>query len=351
MFGVKTLISFPSYLISSFAAVQCSLQHYSVLRPSYHRQPLMIWYAIILVQHSSTAGTSMGAGIILPSVCSLESQYSTLLLLTPLLIGDVWWLDRASAFRENLAFVNEHNRVIIKVDNVTSVPFNEKRNSVIVTLTASVGSTSQEILKNYQIRITSQDWYAVGSLWIIDLIHLPYGCSVPLCFHHSFHHGKIIIDLTQVWPAFWSKGPHWPDNGEIDTIEGVNLMVCFSPSPTPTSQSAEASPGRESVCSAHAAGMFAASRCTTNRCARRNRLFATEWMFCFRVEPQQLRRRLCYSWRWGLGHTIRRGWYFVRLLGLFVFSTHDVHGHHSIWFWSVRTLFDPWRDIRRVLQS
>ena len=37
-----------------------------------------------------------------------------------------------------------------------------------------------------------------------------------------------------MWPAFWSKGPHWPDNGEIDTIEGVNLMVCFSPSPTPT---------------------------------------------------------------------------------------------------------------------
>lgn len=104
----------------------------------------------------------------------------SLILSSPLLIGDVWWLDRASAFRDNLAYVNEHNRIIIKVDNITDVPFNEKRNSVIVTLTASVRSRSQEL---YQVRITSQDWYAVGSLWIIDSMHLPYGCSVPLCFH------------------------------------------------------------------------------------------------------------------------------------------------------------------------
>ncbi|KAH9990988.1 concanavalin A-like lectin/glucanase domain-containing protein [Russula compacta] len=100
-----------------------------------------------------------------------------------LTLGDVWWLDRASAFEQNLVYINEHNRAIIKVDNVTNIPFNEKRNS---------------------IRITSQDFYSVGSLWIIDLTHLPYGCSV--------------------WPAFWSKGPYWPHNGEIDIIEGVNLM-------------------------------------------------------------------------------------------------------------------------------
>ncbi|KAI0251906.1 hypothetical protein BJV78DRAFT_1207634 [Lactifluus subvellereus] len=100
-----------------------------------------------------------------------------------LTLGDVWWLDRASAFQQHLVYINERNRAIIKVDNLSEVPFNEKRNS---------------------IRITSQDWYGVGSLWIIDLTHLPYGCSV--------------------WPAFWTKGPTWPNNGEIDIIEGVNLM-------------------------------------------------------------------------------------------------------------------------------
>ncbi|KAH9040528.1 glycoside hydrolase family 16 protein [Lactarius hengduanensis] len=100
-----------------------------------------------------------------------------------LTLGDVWWLDRTSAFQQNLAYIDENNRAVIKVDNVSNVPYNEKRNT---------------------IRITSQDSYGVGSLWIIDLTHLPYGCSV--------------------WPAFWTKGPTWPDNGEIDIIEGVNLM-------------------------------------------------------------------------------------------------------------------------------
>ena len=55
-----------------------------------------------------------------------------------------------------------------------------------------------------QIRITSQDSYEFGSLWVLDLLHLPWGCSV--------------------WPAFWSKGPLWPNDGEIDIVEGINLM-------------------------------------------------------------------------------------------------------------------------------
>ena len=71
----------------------------------------------------------MGVGIILPSVCSLESPFH--FLHPHPLPGDVWWLDRASSFHDNLAYVNQDNRVIIKVDNVTDLPFNEKRNSVI----------------------------------------------------------------------------------------------------------------------------------------------------------------------------------------------------------------------------
>jgi hypothetical protein len=51
--------------------------------------------------------------------------------LSPLfVIGDVVWVDRATAFQQNLAYVDEQNRVIMKVDNINDVPFNEKRNSV-----------------------------------------------------------------------------------------------------------------------------------------------------------------------------------------------------------------------------
>ncbi|KAL0562771.1 hypothetical protein V5O48_019308, partial [Marasmius crinis-equi] len=117
-----------------------------------------------------------------------------------LTLGDVWWLNSSDSFAQNLAYVNPSGNAILRVDNTSNVPFDQKRNTV---------------------RITSKDSYAVGSLWIIDLRHIPYGCSV--------------------WPAFWSKGPLWPDNGEIDIIEGINNMAanqmalhslqgCFSPS-------------------------------------------------------------------------------------------------------------------------
>ncbi|KAJ7594710.1 concanavalin A-like lectin/glucanase domain-containing protein [Mycena floridula] len=105
-----------------------------------------------------------------------------------LTLGDVWWLDADQAFDQRLAYINDAGHAIMKVDNASNVPFNEKRNS---------------------IRITSKDAYAVGSLWIIDALHLPFGCSV--------------------WPAFWTFGPDWPVNGEIDIIEGINLQFDNQP--------------------------------------------------------------------------------------------------------------------------
>jgi hypothetical protein len=40
-------------------------------------------------------------------------------------------LDRGSAFEQHLVYINRDNRAVIKVDNDSNVPFNEKRNSVL----------------------------------------------------------------------------------------------------------------------------------------------------------------------------------------------------------------------------
>ncbi|RPD77276.1 hypothetical protein L226DRAFT_459589 [Lentinus tigrinus ALCF2SS1-7] len=98
--------------------------------------------------------------------------------------GDVNYVSAANASAEKLAYVNDAGKVIITLDNTTSVPYNYKRDSV---------------------RIATTDYFPVGSVILFDATHLPYGCSV--------------------WPSFWTKGINWPAGGEIDIIEAVNLMT------------------------------------------------------------------------------------------------------------------------------
>ncbi|RFU31980.1 hypothetical protein B7463_g4374, partial [Scytalidium lignicola] len=52
--------------------------------------------------------------------------------------------------------------------------------------------------------------------------------SVRLVTNAAFTHGLFIADIQHMpnacgaWPAWWMTGPNWPNNGEIDIIEGVN---------------------------------------------------------------------------------------------------------------------------------
>jgi hypothetical protein len=63
------------------------------------------------------------------------------------------------AASQKLAFVSSAGNAIMKVDNTTNVAFNQKRNTV---------------------RITTKDRFTVGSVWIADMLHVPFGVSLLL---------------------------------------------------------------------------------------------------------------------------------------------------------------------------
>lgn len=102
--------------------------------------------------------------------------------------GDIIWVNQTvgDAPSNPLTYVNAAGNAVIKVDNTTTVPYNEKRNSV---------------------RLTSNDKIGLGTLITFDTLHVPYGCST--------------------WGALWTKavGDLWPAGGEIDIFEGVNLQT------------------------------------------------------------------------------------------------------------------------------
>ncbi|PPQ70093.1 hypothetical protein CVT24_003865 [Panaeolus cyanescens] len=101
--------------------------------------------------------------------------------------GNVTYVDEPTARAQQLIYTNGQGNVVMRVDNFTTL------------------TPAQLVLRN-SLRLTTKDRFQIGSLIIIDVVHMPYGCSV--------------------WPAFWTLGSpqDWPVGGEIDLIEGVNNM-------------------------------------------------------------------------------------------------------------------------------
>ncbi|KAG8858545.1 hypothetical protein FRB96_005217 [Tulasnella sp. 330] len=96
--------------------------------------------------------------------------------------GAVNYTDQAFAIAQNLTYTSS-DTLILRADytHVTNYPTGPGRNSV---------------------RIRSNKEYTTA-VTILDLRHMPQGCAT--------------------WPAFWTTlESDWPDNGEVDIIEGVN---------------------------------------------------------------------------------------------------------------------------------
>ena len=72
-----------------------------------------------------------------------------------------------------------------------------------------------------------------GELYIgCDMTHVASGRgrdSVRLQSHKKYNGGLFMLYLSHMptgcgtWPAFWTTGDNWPNEGEIDIIEGVDL--------------------------------------------------------------------------------------------------------------------------------
>lgn len=59
----------------------------------------------------------------------------------------------------SLAYVNDAGNAIMKVDNTSTVAFNDKRNTV---------------------RISSKDEFSSGSVWVADMLHFPFGVGYSI---------------------------------------------------------------------------------------------------------------------------------------------------------------------------
>jgi len=94
--------------------------------------------------------------------------------------GNVQYLSGTDAMSAGLAYVQADGTTVLAVDNKSQVAPGGQRKSV---------------------RIGTKDSYNDG-LFIADFYKMPHG--------------------NTVWPAYWSVGNSWPDDGEMDIVEYVN---------------------------------------------------------------------------------------------------------------------------------
>ncbi|KAI8458037.1 family 16 glycoside hydrolase [Phakopsora pachyrhizi] len=85
----------------------------------------------------------------------------------------------------------------------------------------SVGPSSvDKKTKSAVMRVDNKSWLGSGQ----------HRKSVRLTSKKSFKYGLLVLDVIKIpfgcstWPAFWTVGDNWPVGGEIDIVEGVNML-------------------------------------------------------------------------------------------------------------------------------
>jgi hypothetical protein len=80
----------------------------------------------------------------------------------------------------------------------------------------------------HSVRITTKAAFDIGSLFVMDALHVPYGVSsLSLSAELSpmAENEPPLPRQCATWPAFWTHPIRdWPIGGEIDIFEGVNLQ-------------------------------------------------------------------------------------------------------------------------------
>jgi len=94
--------------------------------------------------------------------------------------------------------------------------------------------------------------------------------SIRISSKKSYNHGLIILDLEHMpggacgtWPAFWLLGPNWPNSGEVDIIEGVNMD-------TTNAMTLHTSSGCSITSTGNFAGQMKTSNCDVNAAGQDN---------------------------------------------------------------------------------
>ncbi|VDB89129.1 unnamed protein product [Peniophora sp. CBMAI 1063] len=100
--------------------------------------------------------------------------------------GYVNYVDKSTAVSQGLVFASGSN-------------FTLKADDTNVVSSSASGRNS--------VRIQSPNSYN-SHVTVVNLSHMPKGCGT--------------------WPSIWEVGPSWPNNGEVDIIEGTNDIVSSS---------------------------------------------------------------------------------------------------------------------------